>query len=177
MARIIFLFSLSFLVNPVQAFDLKTMNQSFNDARITALIIMKFTKNNINPFNVAVRTHNGTVTLKGHVKNKQAFIDSLIQAKSTDGVIRINVTNLEIQQKNTGLTDTYITTKVEAAVLAAKILDDTSIPLVGINATTKNGFVTLTGTVEHPQSIAAILKRIYRIQGVKKITSNLQVRS
>jgi hyperosmotically inducible protein len=75
------------------------------------------------------------------------------------------------------LTDAYITAKVETAVLKAKILDDESIPIVGINATTKNGVVTLTGVVKHNASIVAIVKRVSHIRGVKKIISKLQVKT
>ena len=83
--------------------------------------------------------------------------------------------SLEIKLVNTTLTDTYITAKVEAAVLKAKVLDDESIPLVGINAKTANGVVTLSGDVKNSTSINAILKRVNAIQGVKKIISELQV--
>jgi hyperosmotically inducible protein len=74
------------------------------------------------------------------------------------------------------LSDAYITAKVETAVLKAKILDDESIPIVGINATTKNGVVTLTGVVKNTPSIVAIVKRVSHIRGVKKIISKLQVK-
>ena len=53
------------------------------------------------------------------------------------------------------------------------MLDDESIPLVGINASTINGIVTITGQVKSNQSIAAILQRTNKIKGVKKIISNL----
>jgi len=82
---------------------------------------------------------------------------------------------LEIKAVNTALADAYITAKVEAAVLKAKVLDDESIPLVGINASTTNGIVTLSGNVKHTKSVAVILKRVNAIQGVKQIISNLQV--
>lgn len=75
------------------------------------------------------------------------------------------------------LMDAYITAKVETAVLKAKILDDESIPIVGINAVTKDGIVTLTGTVKKESSIIAIVKHVSRIKGVKKIISKLKVKA
>jgi hyperosmotically inducible protein len=64
---------------------------------------------------------------------------------------------------------------VEAAILKAKVLDDESIPLVGINAKTDNGAVTLSGNVKKNTSIMAIVKRVSAVQGVKKIISTLHV--
>lgn len=71
--------------------------------------------------------------------------------------------------------DAYITAKVEAAVLKAKVLDDESIPLVGINAKTINGVVTLSGDVKSNTSLMAILNRVNGLHGVKKIISMLRV--
>jgi transcriptional regulator of aromatic amino acid metabolism len=59
-------------------------------------------------------------------------------------------------------------------VLEAKVLDDESIPLVGINAKTVNGVVTLSGDVKNRSSLTAILRRVSAIKGVKKIISDLQ---
>lgn len=94
----------------------------------------------------------------------------------------IHATNIKaIEQKisdsviTTNLTDAYITARVEAAVLKAKVLDDESIPLVGVNAKTVHGTVTLTGGVKKSSSIFAILKRVNAIRGVKKIVSDLVV--
>ena len=147
-----------------------------SDSVITAKITTKFTKNkNLNPLTLHISTEDGVVTLKGNVKDNQAFVDALRLAKSTKGVTAVDVDNLEIKQVNTPFTDVYITAKVEAAVLKAKVLDDESIPLVGINATTTNGVVTLSGSVKNSRVIGAILKRAYAVKGVKKIILNLQI--
>ena len=96
-------------------------------------------------------------------------------AKDTKGVKSVETDDLEIKRVNTALTDAYITAKIETAVLKAKVLDDESIPLVGINATTVNGVVTMTGEVKATKSIDAILKRANAVHGVKKIISNLRI--
>ena len=80
-----------------------------------------------------------------------------------------------MQQVNTALTDAYITAKIETAILAAKIFEDESIPLVGINASTNNGTVTITGNVHKQSSIDIIIARANKVHGVKKIISNLNV--
>lgn len=93
----------------------------------------------------------------------------------TKGVKEVDTDELIIKQVNTAFTDAYITTKVEAAVLKAKVFDDESIPLVGINATTTNGTVTLSGHLKQEKAISAIIKRVAAVRGVKKIISNLEV--
>ncbi|MDP1603700.1 MAG: BON domain-containing protein [Legionella sp.] len=156
--------------------NFQEIEQTLGDSVITTKITAKFTKNrDINPLKIHITTKNGIVTLSGHVRDNQAFVDALRLAKSTKGVKSVDVDELFVKQVNTAFTDTYITAKVEAAVLKAKVFDDESIPLVGINATTVNGTVTLSGGVKQDKSIFAIIKRVNEVRGVKKIISRLQV--
>lgn len=156
--------------------NLKEFEQDLSDSVITTKITAKFTKNrNLNPLKIHVSTEDGIVTLRGYVKDKQAFVDALRLAKITKGVKAVEADDLIIKEVNTALTDAYITAKVEAAVLKAKVFDDESIPLVGINATTNNGTVTLSGTLKKEKSIVAIIKRVNAVHGVKKIVSKLQI--
>lgn len=156
--------------------DLKSMGRQLEDSVITTKIEAKYTQNGeLNPLKIFVSTKNGVVTLKGHVKNKQALVDAMQLAKSTAGVKRVECDDLEVKSVNTAITDTYITAKVEAAILKAKVLDDESIPLVGINAKTNNGEVILSGQVKQDKSILAIIKRVTVVHGVKKIISHLTV--
>ncbi|STX50314.1 osmotically inducible protein Y [Legionella busanensis] len=155
---------------------LQEIEQTISDSVITTKITAKFTKDkDLNPLKISVSTEDGAVTLKGYVKNNEAFIKALRLVNTTKGVKSIDVEDLVIKQVNTALTDTYITAKVEAAVLKAKVLDDDSIPLVGINATTTNGVVTLSGQVKHRKSIVAIIKRATVVRGVKKVISHLEI--
>ncbi len=164
------------LLGHVHATDLKEIGQEVSDSVITTKITAKITKKtNLNPLKISVSTLDGVVKLSGHVKDKQAFVDALRLAKATKGVKSVDTDNLDIKRVNTALTDTYITAKVEAAVLKAKVLDDESIPLVGISAKTTNGIVTLSGEVKTSTSITAILKRVNAVHGVKKIISVLRV--
>lgn len=154
----------------------KQIEQKVSDSVITTKITAKFTENPaLNPLKIRVSTKNGRVTLSGHVNNKEAFVTALRIVKNTRGVRSINVEPLTIQSINTSFMDAYLTTQVEAAVLKAKVFDNESIPLVGINAKTINGMVTLTGVVPNEQALLAIVKRVNQIRGIKKITSLLRV--
>lgn len=174
--RIVFTLIMLCSLNLVHAVPLKKIEENLSDSVITAKLTAKFTKDTqLNPFKVYVSTNHGRVTLKGHVKNKEAFIEAIRVTKSTKGVRSVNADQLEIKPVNTALTDAYITAKVETAILKAKVIDDESIPLVGINATTKDGVVTLTGKIKHTNSIKFILKRVTAVSGVKKVISKLTV--
>ncbi|WP_133128743.1 BON domain-containing protein [Legionella nagasakiensis] len=167
---------LTLFISQAQSADLKEIEQELSDSVITTIITAKYTKNkDLNPLKISVSTEDGIVQLSGHVKNKQAFVDALRLAKSTHGVKEVDTDNLEIKVVNTALADAYITAKVEAAILKAKVLDDESIPLVGINASTTNGIVTLSGDLKTDKSITAILKRVSSVRGVKKVISNLHL--
>jgi hyperosmotically inducible protein len=159
-----------------QAADLQKIEEEISDSVISTKITAKFAKNkDLNPLKISVSTERGVVKLSGTVKDKEAFVEALRLAVSTRGVKIVDTEQLEIKVVNTAITDAYITAKVETAILKAKVLDDESIPLVGINAKTKNGCVTLSGQLKSDRSIAYVLKRISAIHGVKKIISNLQV--
>jgi len=169
--------TLVLFINQAQATGLKGKGQPFTDTGITEKITTQFAeKTNLSPSKISVSTLKGVVKLSGEVKDKQTFVDAFWLARTTRGVKMVDVDDLEIKHVNTTLSDAYITAKIETSVLKAKILDDESIPLVGINATTANGIVTLTGEVKRNQSIDAILKRANTVRGVKKIISSLHVK-
>lgn len=164
-------------IGQVQAADLKKIEQEISDSVITTKITARYTEyNNLNPLKISASTQHGVVTLSGYVKDKQAFVDALRIAKTTKGVTSVRASKLYIKKVNTAFTDAFITAKVETAVLKAKVFDDESIPLVGINATTSNGIVTLSGEVKSAQSIAAIIKRVNAIYAVKKIITLLKIK-
>ncbi len=163
-------------VSYAQAANIKKIEEGLSDTVITTKIKTQFTKNkNLNPLKISVTTNHGVVTLKGHAKNKMAYVDTLRIVTNTKGVRTINTTEFDVNVVNSAFKDTYITAKVETAILKSKVLDDESIPLVGINVATVNGIVTISGIVRHEAAMAAILKRTNHVHGVKKIISHLEV--
>lgn len=157
--------------------NLKQLEQEISDSVITAKVTAQFAENhNLNPFKIAVETDKGIVTLSGYVNDKQAYVDALRIVKQTKGVKTVHNKKLHIKKVNSSFTDAFITARVETAVLKAKVFDDESIPLVGVNAQTSNGIVTLSGFVHNTQSITHIIKRVNIIDGVKKIITFLEVK-
>lgn len=160
----------------IYATDMQPLEQKWSDTLITTKIKTQFTKNSqLNPLKISVKTKNGVVYLKGHAKNNEAFVTALQIVANTQNVRAVDTSQFDIKAVNSSFVDAYITAKVEAAILEAKVFDDESIPLVGINATTNNGIVTLSGTVKNQHAIAAILRRTHYVRGVKKIKSYMTV--
>ncbi|MBA2648902.1 MAG: BON domain-containing protein [Legionella sp.] len=169
---------LVFFLTQLQAADLKKIENNISDSVITTKITAKFTQSTIlNPLKISVSTEKGVVKLNGYVKDKEAFVEALRLVKTTDGVQSIRTGDLYIKKVNTAFTDAFITARVETAVLKAKVLDDDSIPIVGINATTNNGIVTLSGNVKNSKSVAFIIKRVNAIHGVQKIITKLEIKN
>lgn len=168
---------LTFFISQLHAQGIQKLEQDLGDVLITTKITAQYTEStSLNPLKISVDTNKGIVRLSGFVKDKQAFVDALRIAKNTSGVKNVLTKDLYIKKVNTAFTDAFITARVETAVLKAKVLDDESIPLVGINASTNNGVVTLSGQVSSGQAIASIIKRVNAIRGVKKIITFLKVK-
>lgn len=156
--------------------SLKTIERGISDSVITTTITAKYTKSRVlNPLKIHVSTSQGVVKLSGDVRSKESFVEALRLAVNTRGVKQVDTDELEIAKVNSGFTDAYITARVETAVLKAKVFDDESIPLVGVNAHTNNGQVTLSGKLPNEKALSSILKRINKIGGVKKIISNIVI--
>ncbi len=172
----LFLFIIVFIITPVYATDIQNLEQKWSDTIITTKIKTKFTKStDLNPLKISVKTKNGVVSLRGHAKNNTSFVTALRMVADTQGVKAVDTSHFDIKSVNSSFTDAYITAKVEAAILEAKVFDDESIPLVGINASTNNGIVTLTGTVKSEHAITVILRRTHHVRGVKKIKSYVKI--
>jgi hyperosmotically inducible periplasmic protein len=174
--KFLFIVLLICLIPNVYATDMDHLEQTWSDTVITTKIKAEFTKNaHLNPLKISVKTHDGAVTLRGHAKNNAAFVAALRIVAHTQGVRAINTSHFDIKAVNSSFKDAYITTKIEAAILETKVFEDDSIPIVGINASTANGVVTLAGTVKNKHSIDVILKRVHHIHGVAKIISHLKI--
>jgi hyperosmotically inducible periplasmic protein len=68
------------------------------------------------------------------------------------------------------VTDAWITSKVKADLLAADEVSGTA-----INVDTKDGMVTLNGTVKSQMEADKAVARAKAIEGVKNVTSKLKV--
>jgi osmotically-inducible protein OsmY len=62
------------------------------------------------------------------------------------------------------------------ATVKSKLAADTTTPAIGVNVTTKDGVVTLTGTVDNDAAKAKAESIAKGTEGVKSVTNNLTVK-
>lgn len=164
------------LIGLTHAFASPAINPDKSDRALSQEVMKAYEKKkSLQVLGLSVSADDGVIRLQGYVRDKETFVDLLRIAMHVKGVKSVDVNHLEMIRENSAWFDAYITAKIEAAVLKAKVLDDESVPLVGINAKTIDGVVVLTGKVKRKKAIVAILNRANEVKGVKKIISHLVV--
>lgn len=168
------------------------------DAWLTTKIQAKyFTDDEVKGRNINVDTNNGVVTLNGTVGNEAERRQALALARNTDGVqdvtdrltidptaeradrdlaesARGGMQSAERQAERTiaevERPDAWVTTKVQA-----KYFMDADVKGHKIDVDTRNGVVTLTGTVENAQQKAEAEQIASETDGVKRVVNQLTV--
>jgi hyperosmotically inducible protein len=136
---------------------------------------------------ISVSTANGEVTLEGSVSGANAKSAAEDAARSVEGVRTVH-NNLDtsagsMASGGTGsgdrteggaqqaVSDTWITTKVKSELLADSVSQG-----LDVNVETKDGVVSLEGTVEDEQAIEHVKDVVAGVEGVKRVdTSRLTV--
>jgi osmotically-inducible protein OsmY len=152
----------------------QTVGEEIDDATITTKIEAKLTADpNVSAFNVDADTNNGVVRLSGTVKHAEAKAEAEKLARQTDGVKRvINDIKVEAEGRDAGdrMSDTEITTKIKA-----KITGDGDLNPFNINVDTKDGVVTLRGSVKTAQAKDEAGRIARETSGVKSVDNMLEV--
>jgi hyperosmotically inducible protein len=157
------------------------------DPWITAKIQARyFVDDEIKARNINVDTQNGRVTLKGTVGSEAERRQAVAIARNTDGVESV-VDELRIQPAETrgttgsdsasatrqptdGTSDAWTTTKIQA-----KYFLDASVKGHEINVTTRNGIVTLAGTVGTETQKTEAERIARETEGVTRVVNQLAV--
>jgi hyperosmotically inducible protein len=150
----------------------QTVGEELDDATITTKVEAKMAANpDVSAFNVDVDTNEGVVRLSGTVKSPEAKAEAEKIARGTEGVRRV-INDIEVGERDMGdrLSDTAITTKIKA-----KITGDPDLNPFNINVDTKEGVVTLRGTVKDPDSKQAAERIARETEGVKSVQNMLEV--
>ena len=128
---------------------------------------------------VRVKTHEGVVTLSGSVADNDARMEAVHVVQGVSGVVKVEndmdvrtTAGMTPSEKIThamnatgdAVTDGWVSTKVKAALLAADDLKGASIAV-----STKDGRVTLTGTVPAASMALRAAKVARAIDGVKSV--------
>ena len=150
----------------------QTVGEELDDATITTKVEAKMAGDpDVSAFNVDVDTNEGVVRLSGTVEKPEARAEAEKLARETEGVRRV-INDIKVGERDMGdrMSDTAITTKIKA-----KITGDPDLNPFNINVDTKDGVVTLRGTVKHADSKAEAEKLARDTEGVKSVENMLQV--
>jgi hyperosmotically inducible protein len=150
------------------------VGEELDDATITTKVeAMMAGDPDVSAWNVDVDTNEGVVRLSGTVEKPEARAEAEKLARNTEGVRRV-INDIKVGERDMGdrMSDTAITTKIKA-----KITGDPDLNPFNINVDTKDGVVTLRGTVKHADSKAEAEKLARDTEGVKKVENMLEVES
>ena len=159
------------------------------DARSPAWITTKiqaqyFTDADVKPWNVDVTTSSGgVVTLEGKVESAEAKAEAVRIARETEGVVRVeDRVRVEADARRTDAEpkaaeasgidrpDAWLTAKVQA-----KYFVDDEVKGRNIDVDTRNGVVTLNGTVASEAERRQAIAIARNTDGVRDVTDNLRV--
>jgi len=119
---------------------------------------------------ITVAVENSVATLKGTVdtSSEKAKAEELAHV---DGIVRVD-NELDVGSKNVGtaVTDTAVTAKLKAELLA-----DDQLKHSDISVTTNNGVVVLTGTVPTQAESDHATSVVQNADGVKTVSNKLRV--
>ena len=158
-----------------------TLSQSFSNATTTATIKSKLLWNsNTEGLDVNVTTNNHVVTLTGTAQSDAAKDLAGMLAKDTDGVSRV-VNDIQVNANATtaakaqntadeageAISDAWITSKIKSSYLLSSNLDG-----LDISVDTKNGVVSLSGTVMTDAEKDLAVSTAKNIKGVTDVSAD-----
>jgi hyperosmotically inducible protein len=167
------LFGALLLLVTIGCSSTQTVGEELDDATITTKVEAKMAGDpDVSAFNVDVDTNDGVVRLSGEVEHAEAKAEAEKLARETEGVRRVinDITVGEGRDVGDRAADTEITTKIKA-----KITGDGDLSPFNINVDTKDGVVTLRGTVKTMDAKQEAEKIARDTSGVKSVQNMLQV--
>lgn len=147
------------------------------DAWITAKTrIALMTTDGIDTWDLNVDTTNGVVTLHGKVETAAAKAAAEREARRLDGVK--DVKNLlqvvpRPAREASNDSDAVIEDRVEAAMAKMASVKSSGIKVASVN----KGLVLLTGTADTVEQHLAAIETAYSVAGVRRVSSNVKVKS
>lgn len=158
-----------------------TLSSRFSDATLTATVKSKLLWNrHTEGLDINVTTQNGVVTLEGEASNSAASELAERLAEDTDGVrdvrnkLRVSATDTTaanaqdaLDDAGEAISDAWITSKVKSSFLLSSNLDG-----LDIKVETRDGKVTLTGTVQSSAEKALAVETAENLRGVKGVNAD-----
>lgn len=147
-----------------------------SDATITSNISSQYAQDKfLSPFNIGVTSTNGQVALSGLVTTDLQFEKAVTLAEATDGVNKVDTSNLKIKDSKAPMADTLITAQVKGLLLKNKFTKGDDASFWPIHVETKDSVVHLAGQADSQAQINDIVKLAKSVSGVKSVKSDLKV--
>lgn len=168
-------------VSAVAAAALLAFACAQSDAGITTKVKTKFMADStVKSHEIKVETKDKVVTLSGAVDNQAAKDQAVALARGTEGVTDV-VDNIMVKGPETASGSTTLGQKVDdAAVTAAvksKLLADSLVGGLKIDVDTRDGVVSLNGSVKSQAEKDQAVRLARETNGVKDVQDNLVVQT
>ena len=151
---------------------------AISDSAITVSIKTKMAKDHdVSATSINVETNDGKVTLAGTAKTETEAMKAIEIAESVEGAKNVDASSLVIEGSNQPLTDAIITAKIKGLFVREKVFGKQPISVTGITVETNNGVVTLSGRVKNRSQENTAVRLARSIEGVRKVSSNLEIKS
>ena len=144
------------------------MDQHLEDNSIAEMIQEKLIANQLS--NVTATVKGGTAYLEGRVETLAAEEDAKENAASVPGVKEV-ISYLRFEEGDFYTDDATVTNAVETALSRS-----TAVSARDVETSTRQGTVTLKGTVDTPAQREAAVKIAAQVPGVKNINNRLNTR-
>lgn len=156
-----------------------TASEAISDTAITTQVKAKLaTERSIRSSDISVTTANGVVTLEGSVDDATTKSAAERTARSVAGVTNVDnrlrtssgsMTAMKTagEDAQDAMSDTWITTKVKALLLA-----DSDAKGFDVEVETKNGVVILQGALQDQNAVEHVRQIAAGVEGVKRVDTN-----
>jgi osmotically-inducible protein OsmY len=125
----------------------------------------------IDPTNIIVKNIDGDIALNGTVASYPQYLEAAAATRRVFGVTKVH-NHLEVLLPPSSYRDdTALTTAANNALVL-----DVTVPL-GVQASVKNGNVTLTGTVSHGSQRTAAAATVAGLSGVRNVDNEIEILS
>jgi hyperosmotically inducible periplasmic protein len=130
----------------------------------------------VKAYQIDVDTRDKVVTLSGSVNTEAEKTQAVAVARGTDGVVNVvdNIT-LKVPAEMARPVDTAVGDAALTAAVKTKLLADPKVSGLKIDVDTKNGMVTLTGTVRSQAEKDEALRLARETENVKNVTDQITV--
>ena len=147
------------------------------DAGITTAVKTRLAADDtVKAYQIDVDTRDKVVTLSGSVNTDAEKSQAVVVARGTDGVANVvdNIT-LKMPAEMTRPVDTAVGDAALTAAVKTKLLADPKVGGLKIDVDTKNGMVTLTGTVKSQAEKDEALRLARETENVKNVADQITV--